>query len=232
MLILAFDTSAGACSAALWRDGAAIAAACEPMTRGHAEALMPMIQHTLAGAGVGYGDLDAIAVTVGPGAFTGIRIGLAAARGMALAGSRPVVGVTTLEALARAVPAVERSGRCILAAIDTKRTDLYAQWFDAALAPLGDPEVAAPEDLATEPPAEPVIVVGDGAALAVAALTAVDRHAVIAGVPSWPQAEHIAAIAAERLAAGGDLGAGPPPVPLYLRLPAAKRPEAGGRLRP
>src|SRR5215470_1069032 len=94
-IILAFDCSGAACSAALWRRGALAAHRYRTMTRGHAEALMPMLAETVAQAGETFHALTAVAVTVGPGAFTGIRIGLAAARGIGLAATIPVVGVTT-----------------------------------------------------------------------------------------------------------------------------------------
>ena len=104
MRLLALDTATAACSVALWRDGAVLARRFEAMLRGQSEALMPMVGAVLAEAGCGFKDLDAIAVTVGPGAFTGLRIGLAAARGMALAAELPLIGVTTLEAVVHGVP--------------------------------------------------------------------------------------------------------------------------------
>ncbi len=98
---------------------------------------MPMIQGVMEEAGLAWADLALIGVTVGPGAFTGIRIGLAAARGMALAGGFAIAGVGSCEAVAHAVPAEERRGRSLLVAIDSKRSDLFFQTFDAALAPSG-----------------------------------------------------------------------------------------------
>jgi tRNA threonylcarbamoyladenosine biosynthesis protein TsaB len=104
--VLAFDTSAGACSAAvLGGDGTVLARRCEALERGHAERLLPMLRDVLAEAGVEIADLALLAVTIGPGTFTGIRIGLAAARGLALASGLPLVGVTSLEAVAASVPA-------------------------------------------------------------------------------------------------------------------------------
>ena len=95
MRILAFDTATSACSAALWEDGRVGARRFETMTRGHAEALVPMIADVMDEAGTNFPRLDLIAVTVGPGAFTGLRIGLAAARGMALAAAVPCLGGLT-----------------------------------------------------------------------------------------------------------------------------------------
>jgi tRNA threonylcarbamoyladenosine biosynthesis protein TsaB len=102
MNLLAFDSAQAACSAAVRRDSTLAARRFARMERGHAEALMPMIVAVLADAGIGFPALDAVAVTVGPGSYTGIRVGLAAAKGIALARGIPLIGVTTLEAVARA----------------------------------------------------------------------------------------------------------------------------------
>ena len=110
MKLLAFDTATTGCSAALFLGGRLAAHQAAAMARGQSEALMPMIAEVLAEGGCSYGDLDALAVTVGPGAFTGLRIGLSAARGLALALAVPCAGVTTLEAVARAVPETARAG--------------------------------------------------------------------------------------------------------------------------
>ncbi|MEE8444838.1 MAG: tRNA (adenosine(37)-N6)-threonylcarbamoyltransferase complex dimerization subunit type 1 TsaB, partial [Alphaproteobacteria bacterium] len=166
--LLAFDTAAGACSAALWADGRILAQESAEMARGHAERLMPMIASVMDRAGLAFGDLDAYAVTVGPGAFTGLRVGLAAARGLALAGDRPVLGVGTLEALAAAVPEAERRDRRILAALDSKRDDVFFQLFTPDLTPVGAPEVGTVDEAAAAlgaGPAAPAIIVGDGARL-------------------------------------------------------------------
>src|SRR5688500_40303 len=100
--ILGIETSASVCAAALWRDGAGIAAERAAMARGHAEALMPMIERVMQGTE--YAALDAVAVTAGPGAFTGLRIGLAAARGLALAARIPAIGVSAFAAVAAGIP--------------------------------------------------------------------------------------------------------------------------------
>ncbi len=116
MRILALDTATSACSAALWHDGRVCARRLVRMERGQSEALMPMVLDVLAEAGCGFSQLDLLAVTVGPGAFTGLRIGLAAARGMALASGIPCLGVTTLEAVAHGVPEGERAADPLLVA--------------------------------------------------------------------------------------------------------------------
>ncbi len=106
MNVLALDTSMAACSAAvLTRDAASGRAArrFERLERGHAEAIVPMIQQVMAEAGAEYGELDRIAVTVGPGTFTGVRIGVATARGLALATGAPLLGVTSHAVMARQI---------------------------------------------------------------------------------------------------------------------------------
>src|SRR6266508_1091530 len=102
MLILAIDTALDACAAAVLDTsaGGVIAQESQAMKRGHAEALMPLIARVMKASGVAFAALDRIAATTGPGSFTGLRVGLSAARGIALAAGKPVVGVTTLTAFA------------------------------------------------------------------------------------------------------------------------------------
>jgi tRNA threonylcarbamoyladenosine biosynthesis protein TsaB len=227
MMVLGLDSAAGACSAALWRDGGVVARRLELMARGHAEALMPMAAAVMAEAGAGFSSLDAIGVTVGPGAFTGVRIGLAAARGLALAADVPAVGVTTFEALAAAVPAAERAGRSLLVAVDTKRADVYLQLFDAELRPISEPAALSPAEAGARLPAGPLLAVGDGIFLLADVLAGRDVRASAA--PAHPDAAWVATLAAARLEAGRPIDA---PAPLYLRPPDAVRPAHGGRLRP
>ena len=232
MKILAFDTAASACSAALWRDGRLAAHRFERMERGQSEALIPMVMATLADAGEPLSGLDLIAVTVGPGAFTGLRIGLAAAKGFSLAAGIPCLGVTTFDAVAHAVPDEERESARLLVILETKREDVYAQAFDAALRPLTAPEAVTLEalpDFVRPHVAGRFLIAGDAAARAITALGAEGsglRAVADAGVPD---ARHVAAIAAARFRPGMEL---PPLAPLYLRPPEARLPKAGGRLRP
>ncbi len=133
------DTSAGACSAALWED-AIIFERTKEMQRGHAEALLPMIFSVMRDADRRFTDLDLVAVTVGPGAFTGLRVGLAAARGIALAAGLSCFGVTTLEAIAEAIDWPTLARRPALVALDNKQGGVYAQMFQAGR-PLEPPSV-------------------------------------------------------------------------------------------
>ena len=229
MRILALDTATAACSVALWRDGRILARRQAMMARGQSEAVMPMVAEVLAEAGRGFADLDLLAVTVGPGAFTGLRIGLAAARGMALAARLPCHGVTTLEAVAEGLAGDAPTGTAVLVALDAKRADVYAQAFSDSLVPLGPPRALLPDKLAELVPAGPVIVVGDAAPRAHAALRDAGIGAVASAAPGVPDAAAVAAIAARRWRPGDPAA---PPSPLYLRPPDVTPAANAGRLRP
>jgi len=224
MKLLAIDTATNACSAAVWLDGAIAAHRGRPMARGHAEALMPMVRETLeaAGRGIDVRALDAIAVTVGPGAFTGVRIGLAAARAMGLAASLPVLGLTTLEVVASAQETVNG---VLLVAIDSKRADIYAQAFDAAGAAVGPAAAVLPTRLADLLPADgPVAIAGDARHAARAALEKAGRpHRLLDG-PESPDAAVLARLAAMRWRGRLPSPDAPPPAPLYLRPPDVSPP--------
>ena len=225
MMLLGFDTATTACSAALWSDGEVRACRRLEAAGTHAEALVPMLRDVAAAAGTALADVDAFAVTVGPGSFTGIRIGLAAARGLALALGRPLIGLTTLEVLAAGVPADERAGP-ILAALDAGRGRLYAQLFDRALHPLGEPAAVAagalPDHLGTATADGPLGVVGTGREAALAALPGATEVYPTTGSPT-PDARVLVRLAAAR--ADGGTGGGAAVRPLYLR-DAGARPRA------
>ncbi len=143
MLILALDTALDACSAAVLdtTTSKTIAIESQPMKRGHAEALMPLIARVMAASGVAFTALDRIAVTTGPGSFTGLRVGLSAARGIALAADKPVVGLTTLTAYAAPVVA-ENGEHPIISAIDARHDHVYFQVVSGNGSPLIKPKVA------------------------------------------------------------------------------------------
>jgi tRNA threonylcarbamoyladenosine biosynthesis protein TsaB len=217
MRILAIDTSAGACSAAVWNNGSICERLIE-MSRGHAEALLPLVLATMDDAHCRFGELDLLAVTVGPGAFTGIRIGLAAARGMALAAIVPCLGVTSLEAIAAAVDPGEAAGGPLLVVLDSKRGDVYAQLFVAG-EPADPPLLADYRSLAHWLPRGPLLVAGDATASVLPALKETGINVRAAAVPGYPTAARIAALAACRWREATD-SARPMPLPLYLRSPA------------
>ena len=228
MTLLGFDTATTTCSAALWAEGEVIAHRRIEAGGRHAETLVPMLREVAAEGGTTLAAVDRFAVTVGPGSFTGIRIGLAAARGLALAGKRPLIGLSTLEVLAAGVPAAERDGS-VLAALDAGRGRLYAQLFDRSLRPLSEPEALAAEalpDIVAAANECPLIVVGTGQDAALAALTPGIEARPASGYPT-PDARVLVACAAARaeVESESEGGVAAPVRPLYLRE-AGARPKA------
>lgn len=212
MNLLAFDSSMTGCAAAVLSSSAdggwqVRARAEAPLGKGQSEALMPLLESVMAEAGIAWVDLGLIAVTVGPGSFTGLRIGLSAARGLALSLGIPVAGVTTPEAIAAGVAPDERKGRSVLVAIDSKRDDVFVQAFAPDLAPLAPVAAMAPAVAAglTNAP----LLAGDGAAK----LLPFIPSATLSSAPPRPDPATLGALAALRLAAGHALAA----EPLYLR---------------
>jgi tRNA threonylcarbamoyladenosine biosynthesis protein TsaB len=223
MNVLAFDTCFDACSVCVAQtrgEGAAeIASALERFETGHAERLIPMIEDVMHRAGVTFAGIDRLAVTVGPGTFTGTRIGVAAARGLALATGIPLVGASSLAVMAetarRELGSLPKDAG-LAVAVDARRGQAYVQLFGAsALEPKSLPQLLAIED-AGRIADEALIVVGS-AAEAIAAAAAADGRSVTARLPDLlPDAAALARMAF-------DLPAGQAPlVPLYLRPPDAK----------
>ena len=147
MLILAIDTALDACSAGILDTdaGKLIAQESQAMKRGHAEALMPLIARVIKWTGIAFASLDRIAVTTGPGSFTGPRVGLSAARGIALAADRPVVGLTTLAAYAAPV-VTQNVEHPVISAIDARHDHVYFQVVSGNGSPLIRPRVAPIEE--------------------------------------------------------------------------------------
>jgi tRNA threonylcarbamoyladenosine biosynthesis protein TsaB len=222
--LLAFDTASQACSAAALVGEQVVAHRFELITRGHAERLMPMIEAVMAEAGLDYRDLDGIAVTVGPGSFTGVRTGLAAARGLALAAGLRLVGISTLEALAAAVPDDERHSGRILAVLDAAHGQVYAQRFDSDGRPLAPLFAVAAAALADQ--LDRAWLVGSGSGLVRQALGAMAENARYSQAPAWPDAATIARHVASRAGcAGGLLGLTTETVaPLYVRAAGVRLP--------
>lgn len=205
MRILSIDTCLAACSVAVLDGERVLAAVSEPMVRGHQERLATMVREAMGAAGLAFSDLDRIGVTVGPGSFTGLRVGLAFAKGLGAALGKPVVGVGSLEALAG-----ERSG-FVVAAIDARREQVYVQAFEDGR-PLMEPAAVRAEDAVVEIRrlGAPVALVGSGALLLAEdfPLAGLEPDAV-------PDPVVVARIAARSEA---------PPRPLYLRAPDAVLP--------
>src|SRR5246500_716494 len=143
MLILAIDAALDACAAGVLDTdaGKLIAQESLAMKRGHAEALMPLIARVIKESGIAFASLDRIAATTGPGSFTGLRVGLSAARGIALAAGKPVVGLTTLSAYAAPVIGEDESYP-IISAIDARHDQVYFQVVGGDGSSLVEPKVA------------------------------------------------------------------------------------------
>ncbi|MET4806840.1 tRNA (adenosine(37)-N6)-threonylcarbamoyltransferase complex dimerization subunit type 1 TsaB [Limibacillus sp. MBR-115] len=224
--ILAFDTSGNSCAAAVLEGDRILAAEQQLMERGQAERLVPMIETVLETAKLSHDQLDALAVTTGPGAFTGVRIGLATARGYGLALGLPQIGASSLEVLAAATTPAERRDRALLILIDAKRRDFFAQLFDENLIPMGNPFSASSETLVAQLPAMPLLITGSGCDQAEPAL---DRHPFDirrSAAPSYCQAVILARLAATRYSTNNGKTQ---PAPLYLRSPDVTLPPKDPR---
>jgi tRNA threonylcarbamoyladenosine biosynthesis protein TsaB len=213
-MILAIDTCLGASSVAILDGDRLLATRSEPMTRGHQERIGVLAREVALEAGVKFPDLTRIAVTVGPGSFTGLRVGLAFAKGLATALSIPCVGINTLEALAAGVG----SGGFVAAVLDARMGQVYLQVFDGGVALMApdalDPGSAAAR-LAELHGGQAVTLVGSGAPL----LAETFAGATIL-TPVSPDPVAIARLAAARPAPSHS------PRPLYLRAPYATLPAS------
>ena len=215
--LLAIDTATDALSVAIGKDGVPVFAGWQRRRKGHAEELAPLIDRTLRTADLSPGHLEAIAVTVGPGTFTGVRIGLAAARGMRIALKIPVVGLNTLELLA--FQAGRRwPERPVMAALDARRGQVYAQYFGDMTGAWPSPwsaPAAMPAAQAAGMLVGDSILCGSGAGLIADAAT---QDKVRKAAPILPDAGAILELLADRPIPAASM---PPPSPLYLRAPDA-----------
>jgi tRNA threonylcarbamoyladenosine biosynthesis protein TsaB len=228
MKILSFDTSMGACSACIWCDGEIVAHHYETLSRGHAEKLIDIVARLCSHANLTISDFDRLGVTIGPGTFTGQRMGLSAARAMILGTEVKLIGITTLEALGAGV--VEAgAGDLIVSVADARRGEVYLQIFDHLVAPLTPPQALSPEkaakvisEIATD---KAVYLVGTGIGLVdqMCARDGVALHKTTA--KAQPDALYVAMRASLATLSDGV------PSPLYLRAPDAKLPS-GAKVMP
>lgn len=208
--VLGLDCSGASCSAAILAESELRAHRFAAMERGQAEALLPMIRAALDEAGLGTTQLDLVAVTTGPGSFTGVRTGLAAARGLALAAGLPLIGVTSFEAVAEAVRA-QAQGRPLVIALESKRDELFLQRFDAR--GPGRASLVPPDLWRSYVGGPAAWLAGDGATRLAAAIGRSEADILsAAGIDATP----VARLGASRWRPGLRP---PAPAPLYLHAP-------------
>ncbi|VBB69746.1 TsaB protein, required for threonylcarbamoyladenosine (t(6)A) formation in tRNA [invertebrate metagenome] len=229
MLIMAIDSASHGCSVAVWQDGTVLASCDQSLPERQAEILVPMVQAVLDKARLSFADIDLFAVTVGPGSFTGVRVGLATARGLGLAAARPVAGVTTTETVAWIARSDNRinndPNHCIVVILDTRRADFYVQSFlledrlPSPLCPVQTLALTAVRDFLADLPPLATVVSNNITRLTAYLPTTIP---VVSGIR--PQAWAAAAVAAARESTGR-LAA----EPLYL-APAMTMAPAKGHL--
>lgn len=219
MLVLALDCSGDACSAALLEGGLLLARRSESLSRGHAERIAPMLSEILAEAGRAAMALDVVAATVGPGAFTGVRIGLAAAQGIARAAGLQAIGVTVTEAIAADIPAAP--GRALLVAVDSRRADPFGEWFeevDGHWRGRGPDVLHGDSSDPDTPPLQSNPLLAGSAAVAMR-----DRFGAGDVLMEHAVADPVAV--ARRAILAVERGTARPAVPLYLRAPDVSAPN-------
>ena len=223
MRVLAIDTALESCSAAvLDTENGKVTSESLPMVRGHAEALMPLIARVMREADMPFSALDRIAVTTGPGSFTGLRVGISAARGIALASAKPAIGLTTLATYA--APFIAHDDKTAVAvAIDARHQHVYLQIFGPGGRTLIAPRIASVADAVRAAANGPVRIVGTGANMLAAAWPSREPAPVLVEDKRAPDIVWVG-----RLAAAADEGSGSPK-PLYLRTPDAQ-PQDASRL--
>lgn len=223
MKILALETSARAVSAAVSENGRILTSGYQDTGLTHSRTLMPIVEHILKNADLKPADMDAIAVAVGPGSFTGIRIGVAAAKGLALALDKPAIGVSTLAAMARNVAFADG---LVVCAMDARRSQVYNATFSAeggVLTRLTPDRAISLSELADElrGAARSITLVGDGACLAHTCFTENGLPCRLAPPHLLLQNAVSVALEAKALASQGKMVSAPELAVFYLRPPQA-----------
>jgi tRNA threonylcarbamoyladenosine biosynthesis protein TsaB len=219
-IVLALDSAGLGCSAVVAAGETVLGAERFTIEHGQAERLLPMVDTVMRQAGLSASDLDIIGTTIGPGSFTGIRVGLATARGIALATRAALIGVTGFEAVAAnlVASAHDRGGGFLLIALESRREDLYIQLFDYTHTPLGNPMAVIPaaldETLCSIIGPAPLLVAGDAAQRAASILAR--RPDTIVAQGSAPDAAGVLRAVLHRRRPGERAAQ---PLPLYLRPP-------------
>lgn len=223
MRLLAIDTALAVCAAAVLDTGRTGLCASEsvPMVRGHAEALMPMIARVMDAAELEFSQLDRIAVTTGPGSFTGLRVGIAAARGIALAAAKPSVGLSTLAAYAAPLIATDDSIPVVVA-IDARHDQVFLQVFGVGGRTLVSPRVVPIHEAVRLAGLGPARLAGSAANLLAAAWPANQAAPALVEEHPAPEIGWVARLGAAALELA-------PPKPLYLKA-ADAHPQDASRL--
>ena len=217
MRVLAIDTALGACSAAILdtADDGIIASESLPMVRGHAEALMPLLHRIAQQVQISFSELDRVAVTTGPGSFTGLRVGIAAARGIALSINKPAVGLSTLAAYA-APHLADDDNAPVVVAIDARHDHVYLQAFGPGGRSVIDPRLAPLREAVRAAASAPARIVGSAAQAVAHALSPKDAAPILVDARAAPDIDWVA-----RMGAALPEGQSPPK-PQYLRAPDAQ----------
>jgi tRNA threonylcarbamoyl adenosine modification protein YeaZ len=221
MRVLAIDTALEACSAAVLdtEHGGLLASESLSMARGHAEALLPLLARVMEQADMTFHDIDRVAVTTGPGSFTGLRVGISAARGIALAAEKPAVGLSTLSAYAAPYIAADDTIR-VVAAIDARHNHVYLQVFGPGGRTLVAPRLASVQEAARAAAGAAACIVGSAADAVAAAWTDLSRPPTVVDARAAPDIVWVA-----RMGAVVPEGTSPPK-PQYLRAPDAQPQDA------
>ena len=225
MLILAFETTAKAGSVALLEDGKLMAESYQNTGLTHSQTLMVMAEDLLNASGKTIADVTAVAVAEGPGSFTGVRIGVAAAKGLSWGGEIPCYGVSTLESMALTLGIYEGH---VCACMDARRNQVYNALFraeDGDLLRVTEDRAIALTDLKMDLAqiSGPIFLVGDGASLTYKTLAAEIPNLVLPPEHRMHQRASGVALAAAKKIAAGDAGDGAGLTPNYLRLSQAER---------
>lgn len=225
MRILALETAAKAVSAAMTEDGKVLASAYQDTGLTHSRTLMPLVELLFRNTGLTAGDLDAVAVSAGPGSFTGVRIGVSAAKGLAWAADKPCAAVSTLAALARNVSFLDG---LVVCAMDARRQQVYNAVFEArdgCLTRRTEDRAIALAELAEELRGDPrpKTVLGDGGRMCYDFLTAAGIACRLAPAHLVKENAVSVALEAEDIARAGGLVTAQELAPVYLRPPQAER---------
>ena len=225
MKLLALESTAKAASCAVLRDGEVLASSWQAAGLTHSRTLLPMVEDMLKNSELSLADMDALAVAAGPGSFTGLRIGMAAVKGLAWASDKPCVPVSTLEAMAWPLAHLEG---VIVCAMDARRQQVYNALFEArdgTLARLTEDRAIALSDLAEELRGDPrpKTVLGDGGRMTYDFLTAAGVPCRLASAPLVKENAVSVALEAEDIARAGGLVTAQELAPVYLRPPQAER---------